>query len=262
MNSITLSPQKRAKRTIWTEPSVPIVSVLAHELRNPLTNIMLTVHMLESKLLDENDRLYMEIIKRSSAKINDLINDLLERQKDNESQTEKHSIHQLLDEVIELASDRLGLKNIVVKKDYAPYDLKVKMGRARIKIALTNIVINAIDAMPAENGQLRLCTKIIRGRHAISIQDNGCGISKQNLPLIFNPYFTNKPGGMGVGLAATKEILLANKISVKVESAMGEGTRFILLFEKNKIFAGRKDLRTVHSIVNRNKPLVRLACTA
>jgi nitrogen-specific signal transduction histidine kinase len=107
MNSLTISPQKRSIKTIWNDTSVPVVSVLAHELRNPLTNIMLTVHLLESKILDDTDRLYMDIIKRSSAKINDLINDLLKGQKKEKIQTEKHSIHQLLDEVIEMANDRL-----------------------------------------------------------------------------------------------------------------------------------------------------------
>ncbi len=259
MNSLTLSPQKRTKQTIWNDPSVPIVSVLAHELRNPLTNIILTVHMLESKTLDENDRLYMDIIKRSSARINDLINDLLKGQKKDEIPTEKYSIHELLDEVIEMANDRLVLKNVVVKKNYAPYDLKVKMDKSKIKIALTNIIINAIDAMPSENGELKLCTKLIKGRHAISIHDNGCGISKENLPFIFNPYFTNKPGGVGVGLAATKDILLSNKISVKVESVIGEGTRFILLFEKNKTVAGRRNLKISQPAVSRNKILLQLS---
>jgi signal transduction histidine kinase len=262
MNSLTISPQKRATQTNWNDPSVPIVSALAHELRNPLTNIILTVHLLESKILDNNDRLYIDIIRRSSGKINDQINDLLKGQKMDEIQTEKHSIHQLLDEVVEMAKDRLVLKKVMVKKNYAPYDLKVKMNKSKLKIAFTNIIINAIDAMPSEKGELRLCTKLIRGRHAVSIQDNGCGISKENLPFIFNPYFTNKPGGVGVGLAATKDILLSNQIGVKVESMVGEGTRFILLFEKNKIVTGRKDLKIKQSAVSRNKSLVRVASMA
>jgi len=261
MNSLTISPQKSTTQAIWNDPPVPIVSVLAHELRNPLTNIVLAVHLLESKILDDNDRMYIDIIKRSSAKINDLINDILKGQKKEDIQTEKHSIHQLLDDVIEMASDKLVLKNVAVKRNYAPYDLKVKMDRPKIKIALTNIIINAIDAMPSEKGELRLNTKLIRGRHAISIQDNGCGISKEHLPFIFNPYFTNKPGGIGIGLAATKDILLSNQIDVKVESMAGKGTRFILLFEKNKGVAGRINFKIQHT-ASRNKSLVPIVCIA
>src|SRR4030095_10459097 len=231
MHSITISPRKKTTQSVWNDPSIPLVSVLVHELRNPLTNIMLTVHLLESKILDDNDRMYMDIIKRSSAKINDLVNDLLKGEQEEEIQTEKYSIHQLLDEVIEMASDKIMLKNIAVKKDYAPYDLKIKMDMPKIKVALIIIIINAVVAMRSENGELRLRTKLIKDKCAVSIRDNGSGISKENLPLIFDPYFTNKKNGVGVGLAATKDILQSNQVGVRVESLIGHGTRFILLFE-------------------------------
>ena len=262
MNSLTISPRKKTTQSAWNDPTVPLVSVLVHELRNPLTNIMLTVHLLESKILDDRDRMYMDIIKRSSTKINDLVNDLLKGQQEQELQTEEYSLHQLLDEVIEMASDKIILKNIVVKRSYASCDLKIKMDMPKIKIALTNIIINAIDAMSSENGLLRLSTKIIKGRYAVSIHDNGSGISKENLPLIFNPYFTKKPGGVGVGLAATKDILLSNQIGIKVESVIGEGTRFILLFEKNKMITERRNFKINQHTVSWNKLIIPIACEA
>jgi len=261
MNSLTISPRKKTTQSVWNDPSIPLVSILVHELRNPLTNIMLTIHLLESKILDDSDRMYMDIIKRSSAKINDLVNDLLKGQQQQEARAEKYSIHQLLDEVIEEASDKIMIKNIAVRKDYAPYDLKMKMDKSKIKIALTNIIINAIDAMPSEKGELRLGTKLIKGKCAVSIQDNGSGISKENLPLIFDPYFTNKQNGVGVGLAATKDILQSNKVGVRVESLIGHGTRFILLFEKNKINTERRNLKDQHTIC-RNETLIPFACVA
>jgi signal transduction histidine kinase len=257
MNSITISPQKNTIQSVWNDPSIPMVSVLVHELRNPLTNIMLTIHLLESKILDDNDRMYMDIIKRSSAKINDLVNDLLKGQQPPEPETEKYSIHQMLDEVIEMASDKIKLK-----RNYAPYDLKIKMDMPKIKIALTNIIINAIDAMSSENGELRLGTKLIKGKCAVSIQDNGSGISKENLPLIFTPYFTNKKNGVGVGLAATKDILLSNKVGVRVESSIGYGTRFILLFEKNRSIAERKSVKIHQPVIRQNRTPVLIECEA
>ena len=66
----------------------------------------------------------------------------------------------------------------------------------------------------------------------IQIEDNGCGISKENLKYIFKPYFTNKPGGLGLGLATTYDILQSNHVGVNVESEEGKGTRFILSFEE------------------------------
>jgi|SRR5688572_1477506 len=262
MNSITISPRKKTTPSVWNDPLIPLVSVLVHELRNPLANIILTVHLLESKILDDNDRLYMDIIKRSSAKISDLVNDLLKGQRDEKIPTEEHSIHQLLDEVIEAANDKIMLKNISVKKDYVPCDPKIKMDMPKIKIALTNIVINAIDAMPSEKGELRLGTKLIKGKCALSVQDNGNGISKENLPLIFDPYFTSKQNGVGVGLAATKDILQTNKVGVRVESLIGHGTRFILLFEKNEIKTERRSLKGHQHTITSNKMPALIACEA
>ena len=262
MNSITISPRKKTTQSVWNDPSIPLVSVLVHELRNPLANIILTVHLLESKILDDNDRLYMDIIKRSSAKINDLVNDLLKGQRDEKMPTEKHSIHQLLDEVIEAANDKIMLKNITVKKGYAPHDLKIKMDMPKIKIALTNIVVNAIDAMPSGKGEMRLGIKLIKGKCAVSIRDNGNGISKEALPLIFDPYFTNKQNGIGVGLAATKDILQSNKVGVRVESLIGHGTRFILLFEKNKMIAKVRNLKDHQHTITGNRMPALIACEA
>lgn len=262
MNSITISPRKKTTRSPWNDPSIPLVSVLVHELRNPLTNIMLTIHLLESKILDDNDRMYIDIIKRSSAKINDLVNELLKGQQEQEIQTERYSMHQLLDEVIEMASDKIRLKNITIRRNYASYDLKIKMDRQKIKIALTNIIINAIDAMGSENGELRLDTRIIKDKFAVSIHDNGCGISKENLPFIFDPYFTNKRDGVGVGLAATKDILQSNHVAVKVESMIGQGTRFLLLFGKSNRLAAGRSLKISPRTVRRNTALIPLACEA
>lgn len=101
---------------------------------------------------------------------------------------------------------------------------------------LTNIVINAIDAMSTENGELKLVTKSINDRYIIRIEDNGCGIRKEDLKYIFKPNYTKKPGGLGLGLATTQKILQLNHVGVSVESVQGEGTQFTLSFEKEHPF--------------------------
>ena len=224
----SLTPSK-----IVQKKSGQFVAALAHEIRNPLSNINLAVEMLKSAIRDDdNQKIYLDIIMRSSVRINDLINDLLKYQQMDEVQMEKHSVCQLLDEVVEMAKDRILLKNIVVRKNYSTKDRKIMLNKPKMKIALTNIIINAIDAMGTENGELMLATKLIDNRYAIQIEDNGCGISKGDLNYIFKPNYTNKPGGLGLGLAATYDILQLNHVGVNVESEIGQGTRFILLFEE------------------------------
>lgn len=86
--------------------------------------------------------------------------------------------------------------------------------------------------MHSENGKLKLITKSINGKCVIEIEDNGIGISRENLQHIFTPYFTDKAGGMGLGLSTIMDILNSNHATAEVESEEGNGTRFILSFER------------------------------
>jgi signal transduction histidine kinase len=212
------------------EPN-PLSSALAHEVRNPLATINLAVQMLKSptKVLDQ--MLYLDIIMKASGQINDLITDLLKTPQSGEMQLEKYTVPQLLDEALALAEDRILLKNITVRKDYSTLDCRIFVNKQKIKIALVNIIINAVDAMLPEKGKLKLITRSINGKCIIEIEDNGIGISKENLKNLFTPYFTSKAGGMGLGLSTTIDILKANHATVDVQSEEAKGTRFILSFE-------------------------------
>jgi len=216
----------------------PGVTALAHEVRNPLTTINMAVHMLRSpgRVLDY--KLYLDIILKASGQINDLITDLLSSSQPGTMQPGNYSIHELLEEALAMTEDRIQLKNIAVRKDYTTLDCKILVNKQKIKIALINIIINAIDAMPSENGRLKLVTKSINGKCVIEIEDNGIGISKGNLMNIFTPYFTDKVGGMGLGLSTTLNILNSNHAITEVESEEGKGTRFILSFEKVQQIGG------------------------
>jgi len=207
-----------------------LVTVLAHEVRNPLTNINLAVDMLECADKDDDPKLYLDIIRRGSARINHLICELLKYQEPDKAQESRYSMHRLLDEVLAMAADRIRLKNITVTKDFAVEDKRIMMDKAKIRIALTNIVINAIDAMSSENGVLRLTEGLVDGHYSLQIGDNGCGIPAEHLQEIFKPYFTRKPDGLGLGLSTTWDILQANHVRMDVESKEGEGTCFTLLF--------------------------------
>jgi signal transduction histidine kinase len=207
-------------------------SALAHEIRNPITNINLSVEILRSELPDEVSKNYLDIIVRSSKRINDLVTELLNQRKKRRSPDKGFSIQKLLDEALQLTEDRIGLKKIVVLKNYAQDDCRIVLHRSEIKIGLANIILNALDAMEAGKGLLTLTTRSIPGKYIIEVQDNGCGISKENLKHIFKPFFSSKPGGLGIGLSATYAILRSDHVEVTVKSKEGEGTSFILSFHK------------------------------
>jgi signal transduction histidine kinase len=210
------------------------VSALIHEIRNPLTTINLAVQMLRSPARSYERKLYQDIIMRSSTQINDLITDLLTSWQSDEVKPGNYPIHELVDEALALAEDRIFLKTITVMKYYTTLDCKVLVDKQKIKIALANIIINAIEAMPSGNGKLKLITRSINNKCVIEIKDNGIGISQKNLSKIFMPYFTGKAGGMGLGLSTTMDILLANHVTTDVRSVEGIGTRFIFSFERTQ----------------------------
>jgi signal transduction histidine kinase len=207
-------------------------SALVHEIRNPLTNINLATDMLKFTLITDEQKAYIDIIARASIRINNLTADLLAYCQTGEVHVENYSIHQLLDDVLAMTEDRIKLKNITVNKYYTMLDAKILVNKQNIKIALTNIIVNAIDAMPSKKGYLNLVTKSTNGKCIIEITDNGIGISKENLRNIFKPYFSNKPGGMGLGLSTTLNILESNHVGIDVQSEPGTGTNFILSFDK------------------------------
>ncbi|MFM9910783.1 MAG: two-component system sensor histidine kinase NtrB [Chitinophagaceae bacterium] len=208
-----------------------IISTLAHEVRNPLTNINLSVDLLELEVPDDNRQKYLDIIRRSCIKINGLINLLIKEQQDDVLPL-KQSMEPVLDNVLKIVGDRIILKHISVCKDYTKQDFQLVVNEPKMTIALTNIIINAIDAMPSKGGILQLTTIATGGKYEIHIADNGCGIKKENLKNIFKPYYTNKPNGLGLGLALTYNILKSNDVEVNVVSEEGRGTCFFLYFKK------------------------------
>jgi signal transduction histidine kinase len=206
---------------------------LAHEVRNPLSNIKLAVEMLRPLTKNEDEKKILDIVIRASSRINDLVMDLVTPFRAEGIKPEKYSIHLLLDEVLLMAEDRTMLKNITVTKDYTAHDCKIVLNEPKMKIALTNIIVNAVEAMTGQDGKLKILTRSTRDKFIIQIEDNGCGISEENLKNIFKPYFTRKPGGLGLGLASTSDILRSNHITVKVESEVGKGTCFILSLDNS-----------------------------
>lgn len=212
------------------DPSVLFTVALIHEVRNPLTNINMAVEMLSSMVSGEEEKEYLDIILRSSNRINSIVTDLVIQQHSRIDMVEAYSLHQLLDEALTSITDRITLKQITVIKEYAPLDYKAKMDIEKMKIALINIIINAVEAMEEKTGQLRLITTFIGKQFTLEIKDNGCGISPATMEHIFKPYFTQKVGGLGIGLAATYSILQVNNISLKAESEVNKGTSFFLLF--------------------------------
>lgn len=207
-----------------------LVRTLAHEVRNPLNNITLSAEQMQQEIKSETEELYLNIIQRNSKRISDLISELLNTSRPTEIALEEHIFQSILDDVISSAIDRLTLKRIKLQVNYPNEFLKINADREKLKIALLNIVINAIEAMEEGKGQLSIALQHSSTHAMLRISDNGCGISEDNISRLFEPYFTQKRNGVGLGLAFTLNILQSHKANIEVSSVIGSGSTFNITF--------------------------------
>ena len=209
-----------------------IARTIAHEIRNPLTNINLAMEQLKSEMAGGADNaILFEMVDRNSSRINQLITDLLNSTKFAELSYSKISINILIDEALELAKDRIVLYNIAVIKQYNTDMCDVAVDKEKLKIAFLNIFVNAIEAMEPGKGILTISTKGENNKCVVEIADNGSGMDKESLSRLFEPYFTSKPKGNGLGLTNTQNIILNHKGTIHAESEKGKGTTFIITLE-------------------------------
>lgn len=211
-----------------------IARTIAHEVRNPLTNINLAADQLKSQLSEQNvdADVLLGMVLRNSNRINQLISDLLNSTKFLELNMEKYSIHALLDATLEMAKDRIELQGVQVEKKYNSTDCEILMDVEKMQIAFLNLIVNAIEAMKPNEGILKVRTGSGGSKCIISISDNGSGIDKDSINRLFEPYFTNKPKGSGLGLTNTHNIIYTHKGSIEVTSAVNQGTIFTISLNK------------------------------
>ena len=201
--------KKMEKATLQAEKLAAagrLVRTLAHEVRNPLNNITLSIEQMQQDMQDEASQLYMNIIQRNSKRISDLISELLNTSRPSEIQLKEDVLQTILDNVISSTIDRLTLKRIKLKVSYPNDEVRIYADREKLELALLNIVINAIEAMEEQKGQLSILFHTTDQFATLQITDNGCGISEENVSRLFEPYYTQKRNGMGLGLAFTLNI--------------------------------------------------------
>ena len=213
-----------------------IARTIAHEVRNPLTNLTLAFDQLKDEMPADNPdvKLYSEIIERNANRIEQLISEMLSSSKPRELNLELTPINEILEQTLALSIDRINLNQIKLEKNIS-HDLpRVLLDREKIKIALLNIIINGLEAMQPGTGVLKVTAEQRNGCVVTLISDNGKGIPPQEIEKLFDPFYTDKPGGMGLGLTSTKNILNSHNADVDIVSAVGEGTTFCISFKLPK----------------------------
>lgn len=212
------------------EATYRLVRTLAHEIRNPLTNIGLSIEGMLDKGLEETQISYIDIIKRGSKRINDIISELLQSSKTIELTPELVDLNLLINEVLLIAQDRIALKSIKTNVSLLDFPVVKKLDKEKFKIAILNLIVNAVEAMDKQESLLSVSLTKNLDQTVIQIKDNGSGIKEEELKKLFEPYFTTKKTGMGLGLVSTLNIIKSHKANIEVDSKASIGTTFKVIF--------------------------------
>jgi PAS domain S-box-containing protein len=234
-----ITEQKKAQQELIIAEKLTMTGKLArsiaHEVRNPLTNLSLALDQLVDELGEKNEetQLYTDIISRNIERIGTLITDMLNSSKPRELDRRPQDLNDIVRETLGFVTDRIKLKQMKLITDFSTSDCVANLDREQLRIALTNIFINAVESMEPEHGKLIVRTQCIEDSQVcVTITDNGAGISPENLQRLFDPFFTGKQSGMGLGLTATQNIVNSHKGHIDVDSHIGIGTTFKLTFPK------------------------------
>lgn len=204
-------------------------SGMAHEIKNPLTSIKTLCTYLPQKLHDKDFiEKFIPLVNKDVDRINELVHDLLDYAKPSPPDKQATDIHKLIEAILNSLNSQIVPKKIRIDLEF---DLKniptIELDPKQIKQALLNIFLNAIESMQLE-GILRVSTTLSHDHTELIIQisDTGCGIDKQDLPHIFDPFFTKKEQGTGLGLSITHGIVKEHGGKIFAESQAEKGTTF------------------------------------
>jgi signal transduction histidine kinase len=201
---------------------------IAHEIRNPLNFISLSIDHLKTKYIPnqgedkEKFESLITSIKHEIQRLNKLVGDFLDYGKSLQVTLQDVDIEGLINEVISLVSAKAEKDGIKISFQNGGLP-KLSADPELIRTCIFNIIINAFQAMP-DNGTLTVTTKVSNGKAYIIIEDTGIGVSKENLPKLFDPFFSTKSTGLGLGLAMTKRFIEEHGGTADFQSTEGKGS--------------------------------------
>jgi signal transduction histidine kinase len=202
---------------------------VGHELRNPLGVMKNSVYYLEMILPEEaRARKHLGILDREVGTANRIVSDLLEFARMKSASRSLIDLKVVVSDLLE----RLPVPETVAVAWEMPDGLsRVSADRLHVEQILTNLITNAVQAMP-DGGTLAIACREEPTGVVLSVTDTGIAIRPEDLPKIFQPLFTTKPKGIGLGLAVARDLADANRAVITVESTQGVGSRFAVWFER------------------------------
>ncbi|MCX6353426.1 MAG: ATP-binding protein [Candidatus Aureabacteria bacterium] len=211
-----------------------LAATVAHELRNPLAAMRLSVSNLELKVKEAVLKKHLQNIDKKIVESDQIIGDLLYYARIRMPEHETICLDDIIDECIEVAQ-KLSKKKLSVKKKFASLENNFLDADPRqIKEVFQNILNNAYDAVPDRKGAIEIEARDDTGFIQVGFKDNGAGIDKHNLDKVFDPFFTTKTNGTGLGLSVCREIVDLHGGAIRIESQPGKGTTVTVSLPKRR----------------------------
>jgi two-component system, NtrC family, sensor kinase len=203
---------------------------IAHEVRNPLSSISLNTELLDDELASDAKEA-RELCRAIHTEVNRLT-EVTERYlglRGGKPKLARESLNAIIDDLVGFVRMDLAKRRVAVETDLAAEDPSGYIDANQIRQCLINLVRNAADAVSAKGGgRVVLRTRAVDGRVEIAVEDDGIGIANDVLPRLFDPFFSTKEGGNGLGLALTQQIIRDHGGEIHVASRVGRGTTFTL----------------------------------
>lgn len=206
-----------------------MAATVAHEIRNPLNSVSMGLHRLKREFRPTRDEEkyshFIELMRAEVQRLNSIVEEFLSLARPLEIKREAVRIDALLQEMAALTEDDARAARVQIRV-VVPHGLPTaEVDRNYLKQVLLNLVLNGIQSMP-RGGSLTLEAKAAGGTMDVIVADTGEGIPKEILPRIFEPYFTTKTRGVGLGMTIARRIVEAHGGTLTVDSTVGQGTRF------------------------------------
>ncbi len=207
---------------------------LAHELRNPLSTMMVNLKLLAEDLSDEGVSfedvrrralLKVDVLRHEAERLQALFDDFLNLTGPRELDRSPVDLNAVLDRLFEFFGPMATSQGVRMEKAFASPTLFCPVDEKLLNQALLNLVVNAKDAMP-QGGTLTCASSCDGGWAVVSVTDTGVGIAPEEQERIFKPFFSGKASGTGLGLSLTLRIIEEHGGSLRVSSEVGRGTTF------------------------------------
>lgn len=202
---------------------------MAHEIRNPLNSISLFIQLMRQSSTDPEQLDYQGKILKEIDRIDDIIRKLLDASRRTRTITNNVCIDRVIDNALEVFSLQIETGKIKVTRTYCDSPSPIKADAAELEQVFTNLFLNALDEMKT-GGHLEIQISEENSRVIIRVADSGGGISADSLPNIFDPFFSTKARGSGMGLPVVQRITRIYEGNIAVEKTSSDGTVFRLDF--------------------------------